>query len=276
MHHGETKPVTVFRLARPHRLAAIVVLPLLALAAFAGTSTPAYADTAFPVGTQAYVALNDTEFYNQPDYGASVIARLPHGATVEVSEEPRTADSGLAWYGVRVNGVFGWLPGDDLSRDVTAAPAAPAAPAPPAEPTAAPARDGASRGGPAAPPSATQRVVDVGLSLKGHPYVWGGTGPKAFDCSGFVYFVFNKVGLSLPRAMVDQIRAGTRIAAADLQPGDLVFFQNTSKRGISHISIYIGNGKIVHAANERTGVLVSDLWSAYWAAHYAGSVRVIH
>jgi cell wall-associated NlpC family hydrolase len=264
--------VIVSSLARPRRLVAIVVLPLLALAAFVSTSAPAYADTAFPVGTQAYVALNDTEFYNQPDYGASVIARLPHGATVEVSEEPRTADSGIAWYGVRVNGVFGWLPGDDLSRDITAAPAAPAAPA--AAP-AAPAREGTSRGGTEAPPAAPQRVVDMGLSLKGHPYVWGGTGPKAFDCSGFVYFVFNKVGLNLPRAMVDQIRAGTRIAAADLQPGDLVFFQNTSKRGISHISIYIGNGKIVHAANERTGVLVSDLWSAYWAAHYAGSVRVI-
>ena len=92
------------------------------------------------------------------DYGASVIARLPHGATVEVSEEPRTADSGIAWYGVRVNGVFGWLPGDDLSRDITAAPAAaPAAPAPPAEPPAAPAPQGTSPGGTAGPPSAPPR-----------------------------------------------------------------------------------------------------------------------
>jgi cell wall-associated NlpC family hydrolase len=269
--------VITFTLARLRRLAVLLVLPLVAIAAFTSTSTPAAADNTYPVGTQAYVALNDTGFYNQPDYGSTIIAQLPHGATVEISEEPRTAEDGVAWYGVRVNGVFGWLPGDDLSHDVNAlaAPAAPSAAAPPADSPAAPVRDGSSRGGVEAPPSAAQRVVDMGLSLKGHPYVWGGVGPRAFDCSGFVYYVFNKVGLSLPRAMVDQIRAGTRIAAADLQPGDLVFFQNTSKRGISHISIYIGNGKIVHAANERTGVLVSELWSAYWAAHYAGSVRVL-
>ena len=213
-----------------------------------------------------------------PTTSSSIIARLPHGAPVNISEEPRTGDSGVAWYGVRVNGVFGWLPGDDLTRDA-AAPPAPTdtpAPPPPAPPTAAaPPAEGASRGGTEAPPSAASRIVDMGLSLKGHPYVWGGIGPKAFDCSGFVYYVFNKVGFNLPRAMVDQIHSGTRIAAADLQPGDLVFFQNTSSRGISHIALYIGNGKIVHAANERTGVLVSDLWSAYWAAHYAGSVRVL-
>ncbi len=268
-------------LARPQRLAAILLLPLLALAAF--HTTPAYADTSFPVGTRAYVVLADTAFYSQPDYEASAIARLPHGAAVDISEDPLTTACGVAWLGVRVNGVFGWLPGDDLTRDLgTAPPPAPAAPAPPAPaaPPAAtatpePARDGTSRGGVAAPASAASRVVDMGLSLKGHPYVWGGIGPKAFDCSGFVYFVFNKVGLNLPRSMAEQIRSGTRIAAADLRPGDLVYFQNTSSRGISHISIYIGNGKIVHAANERTGVLVSDLWSAYWAAHYAGSVRII-
>lgn len=272
----------LFRLARPVRLAVFLLLPLLLVAAF--PARPASADGTFPVGTQAYVLLADTEFYSQPDFEASLIARLPHGAVVEISEAPRTTESGVAWYGVRVNGVFGWLPADDLTGAMAPPPPPPTAtPVPPPPPTAtavpppAPtARDGASRGGPAAPAAAAQRVVDMGLSLKGHPYVWGGIGPKAFDCSGFVYYVFNKVGLSLPRSMADQIRAGTRIKAAELQPGDLVFFQNTSKRGISHISLYIGNGKIVHAANERTGVLVSDLWSAYWAAHYAGSVRIIH
>ncbi len=257
--------------ARPRWLATLLLLPLLALAAF--HSTPAYADTSFPVGSHAYVLLADTEFYSQPDYEANVITRLPHGAAVEVTDEPRTAESGITWYGVRADGVFGWLPAADLTTNPgTASPPPPAVTAVP--PTAAPARDGTSRGV-AAPASAAARVVDMGLSLKGHPYVWGGIGPRAFDCSGFVYYVFNKVGLNLPRSMAEQIRAGTRIAAADLRPGDLVYFQNTSSRGISHISIYIGNGKIVHAANERTGVLVSDLWSAYWAAHYAGSVRII-
>ena len=74
------------------------------------TATPASADAAFPVGSPAYVVLADTALYSQPDYEFSIIARLPHGAPVNISEEPRTGDSGVAWYGVRVNGVFGWLP----------------------------------------------------------------------------------------------------------------------------------------------------------------------
>ena len=104
----------------------------------------------------------------------------------------------------------------------------------------------------------------------------GGITPAGFDCSGFVYFIFNKAGIALGRAMWDQINAGQHIAAADLRPGDLVYFKNTYHKGVSHIAIYIGNGKIVHACNERVGVTVSDLWSPYWVAHYAGAVRIVH
>jgi len=85
--------------------------------------------------------------------------------------------------------------------------------------------------------------------------------------------VVNKAGGSVGRTIPYQINSGTRISRSDLQPGDLLFFSNTYKRGLSHAGIYIGNGKFIHAQNERTGVLVSSLNTAYWSAHYTGATR---
>jgi cell wall-associated NlpC family hydrolase len=73
--------------------------------------------------------------------------------------------------------------------------------------------------------------------------------------------------------MFAQWASGPRISSKDLQPGDLVFFSNTYKRGLSHVAIYMGNGKIVHAENPGTGVTISDLWSDYYSAHYTGAIR---
>jgi cell wall-associated NlpC family hydrolase len=107
----------------------------------------------------------------------------------------------------------------------------------------------------------------------GYRYRFGGTSPSGFDCSGFVYYVFNKAGISMGRDMYSQLGSGPRISSSNLRPGDILFFSNTYKRGLSHAGIYIGNGKFVHAENESTGVAVSALWSSYWAAHYTTAVR---
>ena len=261
-------------LAWPRRLAAILMLPILALIAF-NPAAPAYADERFPVGSLAYVVLDDTEVYAEPDFGAAVVTRLAHGSIVMINQEPRTPESGVAWYGVNTNVGAGWLPGDDLTREPLALPpTAPPPPPPPPTNTPAPARSGEDRGA-AAPASAAARVVDTAVGLRGLRYRWGGTTPAGFDCSGFVYYVFRQIGIGVPRSTIEQSNSGVRIPAAELRPGDLVYFRNTSRRGISHIAIYIGNGKIIHAVNERVGVTVSELWSSYWASHYAGSLRVI-
>ena len=271
-------------LARLLRRATILLLAILTLTVI-GTHS-AQAAEQFPPGSTAYVLLNDTEFYSQADYASPVLSRLPHGARFVIANAPQTPPSGVTWYNGQVNGVNGWLPADDLAANPNAAAPAVVWPQPPAAtpvpPTAAPAipaivRDGTSRGVAVASDLAAVagRVVSTALPYKGYRYIWGGTTPKGFDCSGFTYYVFNKAGVKLPRSMSEQINSGARIKAADLRAGDLVYFQNTAKRGISHIALYIGNGKILHAANENTGVIISDLWSAYWAAHYAGSVRVL-
>ena len=272
------KTVRTLTLAGPIRLAAILLLPVLALVAV-NPAAPASADERFPVGSLAYVVLDDTEVYSEPDFGAAVVTRLAHGSIVMINQEPRTPESGVAWYGVNTNVGAGWLPGDDLTREPVAPPPPPTAPPPPPAPpptqTPAPARSGEDRGGAEAPASIAARVVDVAVGLRGSRYRWGGTTPAGFDCSGFLYYVYRQFGITLPRTTIEQSNAGIRITAAELRPGDLVYFRNTSRRGISHIAIYIGNGKIIHAVNERVDVTISELWSSYWAAHYGGSVRII-
>lgn len=111
------------------------------------------------------------------------------------------------------------------------------------------------------------------MKYVGYRYRFGGASPSGFDCSGFVYYVVNKSGGSVGRTIPYQINSGTRISRADLQPGDLLFFSNTYKRGLSHAGIYIGNGKFIHAENERTGVMISSLNTSYWLAHYTGATR---
>ncbi|MBU8915078.1 LysM peptidoglycan-binding domain-containing protein [Bacillus sp. FJAT-29953] len=116
------------------------------------------------------------------------------------------------------------------------------------------------------------QMISVGKSLMGIPYAWGGSTPAGFDCSGFIYYVANQAGYKIGRTSA----AGyyDRSYYVD-QPkvGDLVFFQNTYKQGISHIGIYLGNDQFIHA-NDGTGVTISNLKSTYYASHFAAFKRL--
>ena len=119
-------------------------------------------------------------------------------------------------------------------------------------------------------------VVMAAYAFRGTRYVMGGTSRSGFDCSGFVrYILGNAGGVSLPRTAVEQYYHGQPIAPQAMQPGDLVFFKNTYKRGISHVGIYAGNGQFIHAANPRRGVQMDSLGSAYYANHFAGARRFL-
>lgn len=122
--------------------------------------------------------------------------------------------------------------------------------------------------------AARQQIVNNAKMLLGTPYVWGGSTPKGFDCSGFVQYVMNLSGISLPRTTTEQYKVGTYVVKSDLQPGDLVFLQNTYRAGISHVGIYIGDGKMIHASSSK-GVVTSSLSSTYYTQHYYGARRVV-
>lgn len=119
----------------------------------------------------------------------------------------------------------------------------------------------------------TSKLVQTALACRGIRYSRGGTSRGGFDCSGFTRYVFAKYGVSLPHSSAAQARMGTPVPRSELRPGDLVFFQ-TNRRGISHVGIYIGDNRFVHAATHRRGVTVDSLSSSYYASRYRGARRV--
>jgi len=118
-----------------------------------------------------------------------------------------------------------------------------------------------------------KRLVEQAMTYLGTPYRLGGTTRRGLDCSGLVGAVYGGQGLDLPRTAAQQFAEGVAVAAANLRPGDLVFFRDTYKRGISHVGIYIGDGRFLHAAGRRHGVIVSELSRPYYRSRYAGARR---
>lgn len=119
-----------------------------------------------------------------------------------------------------------------------------------------------------------QKIIATAKQYMGVPYVWGGTSPSGFDCSGLVYYTFRQHGIYLNRTAQTQYQHGTYVSKSNLKPGDLVFFQNTYKVGISHVGIYIGDGQFIHASSSQ-GVTISYLSNSYWASHYYGARRIL-
>lgn len=111
---------------------------------------------------------------------------------------------------------------------------------------------------PAAVSATGNAVVDAALSRQGAPYVWGASGPDAFDCSGLVQWAHAQAGITTPRVSQAQIAGGTAVSLDAIQPGDVVGYYS----GITHVGIYIGGGKIVHASTYGQPVAIADLHHA--------------
>lgn len=116
-------------------------------------------------------------------------------------------------------------------------------------------------------------IVGTALSLRGAPYRNGGSDPSGFDCSGFVWYVFNQHGIRVPRTVGEQYRQGIDVTRDTLEAGDLVFF-NTESSGPSHVGMVVGGDEFVHAPSSRGDVRVERLTARYWSSRYLGARRM--
>ena len=113
--------------------------------------------------------------------------------------------------------------------------------------------------------------------FKGGKYVWGGTTPEGFDCSGYVQYLYKKHNINLPRTALAQSKKGHIVDKNALEKGDLLFFLTDKKRHIpiTHVGIYIGKGKFIHAASKKKGIIISSIDHGYYANKFVSARRVI-
>lgn len=116
-------------------------------------------------------------------------------------------------------------------------------------------------------------VLQVAQSRIGSPYKYGGAGPDAFDCSGLVTYAYRQVGVAVPRTAAQQFAAATPVKRSELRPGDLVFFRLES-RSVSHVGIYAGDNRFVHAPQRGGNVRVASLDEEYFRRNFAGGGRL--
>lgn len=185
-----------------------------------------------------------------PSTQNSKLASIPGGTVLAVEEV-----SG-SWYKVTYNGATGYVSGSYVV---------------PADQTQAQAQTAAVN----YDASFGASAVALAKQYIGVPYVYGGSSPRGFDCSGFTSYIYRQLGVSIPRGASGQYNAGTAVSRENLQPGDLVFIANpayTAGYPVSHVGIYVGNGQYIHADSSR-GVTISSLFGSTYGPHYAGARR---
>ena len=193
-----------------------------------------------------------------PEWGAETLALLAEGEPVEVRAETMGE-----WQPVNCAGTGGYVNVALIAWT----------PLGPSEPVAVggeqPGLETRSGGD-----AAGEQIASFALQFQGYPYVYAGEGPYAFDCSGFTMFVIrNTLGVDVPHDMFVQYQMGRSVSRDALQPGDLVFFADTFRPGMSHNGIYIGGGQFIHAETESAGVKISDLDADYYRERWYGAVR---
>jgi cell wall-associated NlpC family hydrolase len=230
----------------------VVVLCAVSLAAIY-FAAPAYAEEP-SIGGYAAVYRTDGEGLRlRSDIWSTILQVLPEGTAAKVLFSTQDLE-GATWYKVEARAQVGWVYGyylKAISREE------------------AERRIASDRGG------LRSRVVDIALQYQGYRYVWGGASPQqGFDSSGYLYYVFRAAGLPIPRDYWGMLARGKPVTLNQLRPGDLVFFVNTYKAGLSHGGIYIGNGRFIHAVSEKRGVAIDSIWRSYYINRFYAARRI--
>lgn len=125
-------------------------------------------------------------------------------------------------------------------------------------------------------PSKQDNIIQTAKNQLGKPYKWGAVGPNAFDCSGLVYYSYkNGADITLPRSSREQARVGVAVSKENLQSGDLVFFATSRGRSITHVGIYVGENKFIHATQPGDVMKIDSMNSGYYLNTYVTARRVL-
>jgi len=117
-------------------------------------------------------------------------------------------------------------------------------------------------------------MVEIAMRYLGARYVWGGTTPAGFDCSGFMVYILGHFDISVNRRSTDMARNGVHVERSDLMPGDLVFFSGSSGGRINHVGMYIGGGEFIHSSTTSTGVIISSMYRGNRSSRFVTARRV--
>lgn len=194
----------------------------------------------------------------EPSTESALVCRAPYEETAYV------LGINDGWYKVKYEGQIGYVRTDlmDLMEK------------PPynAESSSVSGSSGGGSSTATAAPSYGEQVVSIAKQYLGTPYVWGGTTPKGFDCSGFTKYVYGKMGITLNRTAAQQLKNGYSVT--NLQPGDLLFYEKTyaGAGAASHVGIYIGNNQFIHAGGGC--VQITSIYHEYYASRYIGARRI--
>lgn len=190
---------------------------------------------------------NDVNVRNEAGLSGSIITQLIKNTIVTVLDKQN------GWYKIKLSdGREGWIYGEYLTLRSSST---------------------TSRG--EVDRSSIDKLIDFAKSFVDTPYVYGGSTPKGFDCSGFVQYVFKNVGVTLPRTANEQATVGEYVSYSNLQPGDLVFFKTLGSSVINHSGIYIGNGEFIQSSSGRGKVIISSISEGYYREHYVTARRVL-
>ena len=235
------------------------------------TPTPTPAPTTAPEtpaeGEPGYITGNNVRFRSGPSNTSEILGEFFYGNAVTITGEVN------GWTAVVYNGQSGYVYSQYVARGVYGSgnedTQDPDIPENPEDPTPSPAPslsgDTYAKG---------KQIADYALQFVGYPYVWGGADPSTgFDCSGLVYYVYSQFGYQLNRVAADQANNGVHVDPSQLQPGDVLCFYSSGDY-IGHAGIYIGNNQFVHAANSRSGVIITDL-SGYYSTRGYEARRIV-
>ncbi len=202
--------------------------------------------------------------------GSTSLGTVTNGTVIAV-----TGIETGGWFAVSYNGVSGYVASQYVlicsPASITSTADKPAGTADAAESTETTETTDST----VSPSASASDIVSVAQQYLGVPYVYGGSSPSGFDCSGFTMYVFAQVGISLPHGATSQLSYGTEVSRSNLQPGDLVFFQDYGAVA-SHVGIYIGGDQFIHASSSSGNsrcVTTSSLSESYYASHYLTARR---